>query len=340
MSTETRSPSTYRCLVASKDDLGNVSCQVQQRNFATLNSGEVTVKVLYSSLNYKDALAATGHPGVARSLPLVPGIDAAGEVITSNSPRFSVGDNVILFNAEFGTKADGGYSEFARVPADWALPLPAGMTLLDAMTIGTGGFTAAQCVDKLLNHHVNPKSGEIVVTGATGGVGIFSVKLLDKLGFNVVASTGKHQLADWLKQHGAKTVISRTEVDDRTDRPLLTSRWGGAVDTVGGNTLATILRSTKPHGCVTACGVVGGAALPVTVFPFILRGVALQGIDSASISQEYRSELWGKLANEWRIDDLDKLITIVSLEELPHEISRILRGEIAGRVVVDLQRTI
>lgn len=326
----------YRCLVAEKDAQGNVTASIAERILGEPAPGEVVVRIAFSSLNYKDALAATGHPGVARRLPLVPGIDAAGSIAASHSPRFLPGEEVLIFHALFGTERDGGYAEYAIVPEDWVFKLPRGLSLLEAMSIGTGGFTAAQCVDELIRHQITPERGEIVVSGSTGGVGIYAVKLLARLGYQVVASTGKTHLVEWLKQHGAKEVLNRSDLDDRTNRPLLSARWAGAIDTVGGNTLATILRATKPYGCVTACGLVGGADLPLTVYPFILRGVTLQGVDTAGITPAYRAELWQRLATDWRLADLEKLSYVVPLDGLTEEIARILRGEIAGRVVVKL----
>lgn len=334
MSTPDPSFDHYRCLVAERDHDGNVHLRLQKRAAAAASEGELTIRVSYSSLNYKDALASTGHPGVARSLPLVPGIDAAGTVIHSTSSQFRAGDSVLIFHARFGTEVDGGYSEFVSVPAAWVYSLPSGLDPLEAMTIGTAGFTAAQCVDELMRHGIQPGAGDIVVSGATGGVGIFAVKLLAKLGYRVVAATGKEQLHEWLRLHGAQDVISRQSLNDLSPKPLLPGRWAGAVDTVGGNTLATIVRGTKPYGCVTACGVAGGAELPLTVYPFILRGVTLQGIDTAGISREYRAELWNRLATLWRLMDVDKLATVVDLADIPAEVPRILAGGVAGRVVV------
>jgi acrylyl-CoA reductase (NADPH) len=326
----------YRCLLAEKDSSGNTVAAVAERTLGAADEQQVTIRVAYSSLNYKDALAATGHPGVARKLPLVPGIDAAGTIVATNSARFQIGAEVLVFAPSFGTEFDGGFSEFVVVPEAWVYELPSGLSLLEAMSIGTGGFTAAQCVDELIRHGITPSQGEIVVTGATGGVGIYAVKLLARLGYRATASTGKPQLAEWLRQHGAVEVISRSDLDDRTQRPLLSARWAGAVDTVGGNTLATILRATKPYGCVTACGLVGGADLPLTVYPFILRGITLQGIDTAGITPEYRGRLWQRLAGDWRLGDLEKISYVVPLDGLTEEIARILRGEVAGRVVVKL----
>jgi putative YhdH/YhfP family quinone oxidoreductase len=298
---------------------------------------DVSVRVHYSSLNYKDALCATGHPGVARSLPTIPGIDAAGVVLSSRNGDFQVGDEVFIFHADFGTSAFGGFSQIARVPSDWVYRLPKSMSLRDVMTYGTAGFTAAQCVDQIVSHRIKPGDGPIVVTGATGGVGIFAVKLLSKLNFEVVAVTGKPDRSQWLRKCGASDVIARSNVDDSSDRPLLSAKWAGAVDTVGGNTLATILRATRHGGCVTACGLVGGAKLSITVYPFILRGVTLQGVDSAAIGRDYRIRLWDKMATEWRLEGIHEVAHEVSLDELEPQIQDILAGRVTGRVIVNLK---
>jgi putative YhdH/YhfP family quinone oxidoreductase len=302
-----------------------------------LPAGEVVVRTHFSSVNYKDALAATGHSGVARQLPHVPGIDAAGTVVSSTSPQFRVGDEVMIFDANMGTNSSGGYSQYMRVPAAWVYSLPDGLSLRQAMAYGTAGFTAAQSILQLIRHDVKPESGEVVVTGATGGVGSCAVGMLAQLGYTVVAVSGKPERTDWLKALGAREVLSRTDMDDQSLRPLLKARWAGAVDTVGGNMLATVLRSAGPRACVTACGLVGGAELVITAYPFILRGVTLQGIDSANISHDTRAGIWQKLATGFALTKLDDLVREVSLDDLEDAIVDMLAGKTAGRVIVNCQ---
>lgn len=296
----------------------------------------VVVRVEYSALNYKDALAATGHPGVAKRLPLVPGIDAVGVVEESDDERFNDGDVVLIAHARFGTSEHGGWSGYVKVPGDWLYMLPAGLSPLEAVTWGTAGFTAAQSVERIVNCGVRADDGPVLVTGATGGVGIFSVKLLNKLGYQVVASTGKLDKEDWLVQNGASQVISREQLNDTSPTPLLKSQWAAAVDSVGGNTLATVLRSTKPHACVTACGLVAGHDLPLTVYPFILRGITLCGIDSAGISRTTRQSLWGKIASEWKLDGLAQLTNQIYLDDVPKAVEQIVAGKIFGRTVIKM----
>ncbi len=329
--------SQRRCLLVEKNEsTGSISRRVTTLPLDGLPNADVQIQVRYSSLNYKDALCATGHPGVATSLPTVPGINAAGVVLSSRDANFQVGDEVLVAHAEFGTSAFGGFSQVVKVPGSWVYALPSGLTARDAMIHGTAGFTAAQSIDQLERHGVSPDAGEIVVTGATGGVGIIAVKLLSQLGYQVVAATGKKDRVDWLKRAGADEVISRDDIDNHSNSPLLKGRWAGAVDTVGGNTLATILRTTRPHGCVTACGLVGGTKVQTTVYPFILRGITLAGIDSAGISREYRAGIWEKLAGPWAVDRLDDVALEVDLHGLDRAIDRILAGQIAGRIVVRL----
>ena len=327
---------TFDCFLVEKDAAGNVQRGVQKRNLADLPPGNVLVRVQFSSLNYKDALAAQAHPGVVRKLPHVPGIDAAGIVAESADPRYTPGDNVVITGYELGAGQWGGWAQFVRVPADWIVPMPSGLSLKETMILGTAGFTAAQCVHAIQLNEVRPGDGEIVVTGSTGGVGCLAVKLLAKLGYTVVAVTGKPQLEARLKEWGASRIIGRGDVLNTTDRPMLAAKWAGAVDTVGGDTLTTIIRETKPYGVVAACGLVGGANLPLTVHPFILRGVTLAGIGSALLPYERRLEIWTKLSGSWRLDGLESLATNVGLPQLEEQIQRILRGEVVGRTVVAL----
>lgn len=327
----------YQCLYVEKGPEESESQVIQSIKTIPINElspNEVRIQTRFSSINYKDALCAQGHPGVARSLPIIPGIDGAGVVLDSNSPNFKIGDEVMVFHADFGTATNGGLAEVIQVPADWVYSLPEGMSLRQSMSYGTAGYTAAQSIEQLLKHDVTPESGRVLVTGATGGVGILSIAILKKLGFAVVAVTGKPEREDWLKSLGAIEVVSREDVCDSSSRPLLKGQWAGAVDSVGGNTLATVLRMTKPHGCVTACGLVGGSELVTTVYPFILRGISLVGIDTAGISRDYRSQLWEQLAGPFAVDGLEEITNTVSLSEVTATIDKMLRGDHWGRTVV------
>lgn len=328
---------SFRCFLVDRDEAKHVTAAVTTLPDERLPSGDVLIRVAYSSLNYKDALAATGHPGVVRKFPHIPGIDAAGIVAESQAPQFKRGDKVLVTGFELGAPAWGGYAEYIRVPAGWVVPLPAELTLHDSMLLGTAGFTAAMSIEALIENHITPDRGEIVVTGASGGVGCLAVAMLARLGYRVVAVSGKPQARDWLIQLGAHEVVGRDAVHDTSPKPLLGSRWAGAVDTVGGNTLATIVRSTQRSACVTACGLVGGTDLALTVHPFILRGVRLVGIDSAEYPIERRPALWRQMANEWRPARLESVVAAtVDLEGLKPEIDRILAGQIQGRVLVQL----
>jgi putative YhdH/YhfP family quinone oxidoreductase len=327
-----------RCFVVEKADDGKIRRGVVEQNVNALPPGEVLIRVQYSSLNFKDALAAQGHPGVVKQLPHVPGIDAAGVVETSESEKFRPGDEVLVTGYELGAGRWGGWSDYIRVPADWPVPLPPGLSLVDAMTLGTAGFTAAQCVDSLQHHGVLPASGKVVVTGATGGVGTVAVMLLAKLGYEVIAISGKPEQHAWLRERGAQEVLGRDAVDDRSGKPLLATRWAGAIDTVGGNTLATLVRSLSHRGCVAACGLVGGTDVPLTVYPFLLRGVTLDGVDSASCPRGPREKMWRLLSGDWKLDDLAAIRTVVPLTAIEAQIEQILAGKIVGRVVVDVAR--
>jgi len=304
------------------------------RQVDDLPEGDLLIRVRYSSLNYKDALSATGNPGVTRKFPHTPGIDAAGEVVEDSSGTFSPGDKVVVTGWDLGMNTAGGYGEYIRVPADWAITLPEGLSLRDSMILGTAGFTAGLSVHALAER-ITPDAGEILVTGATGGVGSVAVAILAKAGYRVVAVTGKTDQVDFLKNLGAGEVITREALMENASRPMMKERWAGAVDVVGGEMLAAVLKSTRYGGTVTCCGLVGSPELPVNVFPFILRGVSLLGIDSVQCPTEPRLAVWKKLAGEWRVD-LEALVSEVSLEELEGPIQSILKGGLRGRVLVKL----
>jgi acrylyl-CoA reductase (NADPH) len=328
-------PGEFACLLVDKSD-DRIARRIDRRPLSDLPDGDLLVRVRYSSLNYKDALAATAHPGVVRRFPHVPGIDAAGEVVESRSGAFSPGDPVIVTGYELGAGVWGGWAERIRVPAEWALPLPERLTLREAMIYGTAGLTAGLAAAECVRHGIAADSGKVLVTGASGGVGSLAVGVLARIGFHVVAATGKPQAEPLLRRLGAQEILTRDEVLDTTDRPLLTGRWAAAVDTVGGPVLASILRSTAHSGLVAACGLVAGAELNITVFPFLLRGVHLAGIDSAWCPPALRQEIWTKLAAEWRPDALEAIAADATLEQLEGPIQNVLAGRVTGRTVVTL----
>ena len=327
----------FRALVVKKNDDKTFTREVTERKINDLPEGEVLIRVRYSSLNFKDGLSCIGNPGVTRNYPHTPGIDASGEVAESSDSRFKEGDFVIVSGYNLGMDTSGGFGQYIRVPADWIEPLPEGLTVKEAAIYGVAGFTAALSVDALQKHGIVPEDGEVVVTGSTGGVGSVSVALLSHLGYNVVASTGKKEESEFLSEIGASQIISREEVNDESNKPLLSERWGGAIDSVGGNTLATLLKAVKRGGAIAATGLVASSELSTTVFPFILRGVSLLGIDSGYTPKKLRREIWKKLAGDWKLAKLQKLTIDCTLDQLDPEIDKILAGGQRGRVVVDLE---
>lgn len=329
--------SSFRALVVSETAPKTFTSSITTRTIADLPAGEVLIRVHYSSLNYKDALSASGNRAVTRNYPHTPGIDAAGVVAHSDSDQFAVGDEVVVIGYDLGMNTAGGYGECIRVPAKWMVALPSGMSLRESMVLGTAGFTAAMSVERIVEHGIAPDAGEILVTGATGGVGSVAVALLAQLGYQVAAVTGKAEAHDFLRELGATTILSREEATDDSRRPLLRERWAGVIDTVGGDILATALKTVRYDGAVTVCGLVASPKLPTSVFPFILRGVTLYGIDSVECDISVRHRIWPKLAQEWKVDKLDALTREVGLEQLPVEIDRILAGKQVGRVVVNLR---
>lgn len=327
---------SFRALIVEEVEPKRFERRLGERTVDDLPAGELLVRVHYSSLNYKDALSATGNKGVTRRYPHTPGIDAAGVVAHSTHTDFAVGDEVVVIGYDLGMNTPGGLGEYIRVPAAWAVRRPPALSLQESMVWGTAGFTAALSVEKLHQAGVLPDSGPVAVTGATGGVGSLAVALLAKLGYTVTAVTGKLDQAPLLQQLGAAEVKHRDEFNDTSGRPMLGTVWAGAVDTVGGNTLATLLKSTQYGGAVTACGMVAGATFESSVFPFILRGVSLLGVDSVLCGLDVRQRVWGKIAAEWRLESMAALARTVPLEAVDPEIERLLQGEQIGRVVVKM----
>jgi len=330
-------PQTFKAMVVSETAEKTFVREIKERALSDLPAGELIIEVKYSSLNYKDALSATGNKGVTRKYPHTPGIDAAGVIVDTTTRMFNAGDEVSVTGFDLGMNTPGGFGRYISVPALWAAKLPQGLSLRDSMGYGTAGLTAALCIIRLMASGLTKESGEVLVTGATGGVGCIAVAILGKLGFNVVASTGKESEKAFLTQLGAKTIISREEANDTSGRPLQKERWAGVVDTVGGNILATALKTAKYGSSVAACGNVMSADLNINVFPFILRGVSLLGVDSVQIPMRARQMAWSKLAGEWSVD-LSSIVKEVSLEGLTGEIEAILKGGVRGRVVVDLSK--
>lgn len=328
-------PQAFRALVLENEG-GNVHTVVKQLPVNSLPEGDVLVSVAYSSLNYKDALAVTNRGKIVRRFPMVPGIDFSGVVVESKSSRFKPGDQVILTGWGAGEEHWGGLAQLARVKAEWLLPLPEGLTLKGAMAIGTAGLTAMFCVMALEEHGVRPENGDVLVTGATGGVGGVAVMLLARLGYRVVASTGKPDSHEFLKSLGAQGIIDRRELAKHSDKPLESGRWAGAIDSVGGETLAALLRQMHRDGCVAAVGLAGGAELHTTVYPFILRGVSLVGVSSGYMSMERRRAAWIRLACRLPMETLDRLTRTASLDDVPELSRQMIDGKIRGRVVVDV----
>jgi putative YhdH/YhfP family quinone oxidoreductase len=334
---ETMPQETFRALVVRETGKNRFSRSIEERTTTELPKGDVLIRVRYSSLNYKDALSASGNRGVTRAYPHTPGIDAAGEVEESASPDFKPGEQVLVTGYDLGMNTAGGFGQYIRVPAGWVVRLPAGLTLKESMVYGTAGFTASLSVAELEEGGVTPESGDVLVTGATGGVGSMAVAILAKIGYSVVALSGKADASEYLKKLGAAAVLSREEGLDDSPRPLLKGRWAGVVDTVGGQYLATALKATRQGAVVTCCGLVASPSLETTVFPFILRGARLIGIDSASCPYPRRLETWQKISGPWKLDNLDVMASEITLEDLEGQIEQMLQGKSTGRKIVRVQ---
>ena len=326
---------SFKALLIEERD-GQVASAITQMDESRLDSGEVTIRVAYSSANYKEALAATGAGKLIRRFPCVGGIDLSGTVIKSADPRFKEGDAVIATSFDIGVAHHGGYAEIARVPADWVVPLPAGLSLYEAMALGTAGFTAALAIVRMEENRLTPANGPVIVTGATGGVGSLAVDMLAKIGYRVVALTGKESEAGYLRSLGAAEVMLRQSLDLTKIRPLDKGRWAGAVDNLGGDVLAWIASTMEQGGTIASIGLAASMKLNTTVAPFILRGVSLLGIDSGYIREPYRRDVWQRLATDLRPPHLESMSRKIAFEELPATFTEYVAGRAKGRVVVEL----
>ena len=327
---------TFHALVVEKNGESEVSAVVQSLTEDQLPAGNVTVAIEYSTVNYKDGLCMQAGGGLVRNYPHVPGIDFAGTVDSSEDSRYRPGDKVVLTGWRVGERHWGGYSQKARVKADWLVPLPEGLTTRQAMAIGTAGFAAILAIIALEDHGLKPDQGEVLVTGAAGGVGSIATAILANLGYQVAAVTGRPETTDYLKSLGASRIVARDEIDTVSKRPLEAERWSGCLDAVGGAMLARVIGQLKYGASVAAIGLAGGAALPSSVIPFLLRGVNLLGIDSVMQPFEQRERAWRRLANDLPLEKLDAMIHVVNLVEVPALGDQILKGRIKGRIVVDV----
>ena len=326
----------FRAIFASRSDDGAVTASVQTLDESTLHDGNVTVAVEWSNVNYKDAVALAGAQ-IIQTFPLIPGIDFAGTVAQSSDDRFRPGDKVVATGRGLSQTHHGGFAECARVSGDWLEKLPSGLTTRDAMAIGTAGFTAMLSVMALEHEGVAPDQGDILVTGASGGVGSIAIALLSALGFRVIASTGKPEEAAYLHSLGATDIIDRATLSGE-GKPVAAERWAGAIDSVGGRTLANVLAQTKYRGTVTTCGFVGGIELPATVLPFILRGVTLVGIDSVNAPKSLRTVAWQRLADTLDLQKLGSTVTEVGLDDVSAVAAAMRQGKVKGRTLVDVNR--
>ncbi|MCS1351940.1 acryloyl-CoA reductase [Mechercharimyces sp. CAU 1602] len=328
---------TFRALYVHKGE-EEFTSEIRSLTLADIDEGEVIIEVKYSSINFKDGLASIPNGRILEKYPMVPGIDLAGIVLESQDDRYQVGDEVIAGNGALGVSHTGGFSEVARIPAEWVIPLPQGLSLKDAMALGTAGFTAAMSIQRLEENGLRPGGEPVLVTGATGGVGCTAIAMLSQRGYDVVASTGKESEHTFLRELGASDVIGRVSVDgEEKVGPLSKRTWAGAVDPVGGNTLSYLLRTMDYSGSIAVSGLTGGATYSSTVYPLILRGVNVLGIDTAHISREYREQIWKRLATDLKIEDVaDRIAFEISLDQLPTTLEQILAGKMRGRAVLAL----
>ncbi len=321
----------YRALITTEDKKSFINT-IQKRKISDLPENDTLIKVKYSSLNYKDALSASGNKGVTRQYPHTPGIDAAGIIEKTSGNKFKSGDEVIVTGYDMGMNTFGGFGEYIKVPQEWIIKKPDNLSLSESMAFGTAGLTSGLCMRKLLQHGLKPEDGDVFVSGVTGGVGIISLMLFKKLGFNVTAITGKLDQEAFLKNLGATNVIDRNTLDLDLISPLQKPIYSGGIDAVGGKILANLICSTSQRASIACCGMVGGISLDTSIFPFILRGLSLFGVDSAESLLEVKEEIWNYFSSSWKLVDIDENIKDISLDELPAEIDKILKGNQIGRV--------
>ncbi|MCK5825897.1 MAG: YhdH/YhfP family quinone oxidoreductase [Desulfuromusa sp.] len=326
----------FKALLVEQPEKKVFNRSIVTRTLDDLPEGELVVKVHYSSLNFKDALSSVGNPGVTRNFPHTPGIDAAGKVVSCADGSFQPGDQVIVTSYDLGMETDGGFGQLIRVPSKWALKLPEGLTLKESMMLGTAGLTAALSVHQLVESGVIPEQGPVLVTGATGGVGSLAVAMLAKIGFTVTAVTGKLEETPYLEGLGATQIIDRATLLKGNDRPMLKPTWAGVVDCVGGEMLAAAIKSAQYDGVVTCCGLVASIDIPINVFPFILRGVRLIGIDSAECPMERRIQVWKQLANELKLDNLTEMVDEITLAGVEEKVQLMLKGGMKRRALINL----
>ncbi len=321
----------YKALITSEKDKSFTN-SIEVKDTESLPENDTLIKVKFSSLNYKDALSASGNKGVTRNYPHTPGIDAAGVIEKTTGSKFKIGDEVIVTGYDMGMNTSGGFGGYIRVPESWIVKKPENLSLSESMAFGTAGLTAGLCLRKLLLHGLKPEDGEVFVTGVTGGVGIISLMLFSKIGFDVTAITGKTDQTDLLKSLGAKKIIDRNELDLDLISPLQKPLYAGGIDAVGGKILSNLICSTSQRAAIACCGMVSGISLDTSIFPFILRGLSLFGIDSAESLLETKEEIWNNFATDWKLENIDQNINNISLEDLPREIEKILKGDQVGRV--------
>ena len=321
----------YRALITSEDNKTFIN-SIEKRNITDLPNNDTLIKVKYSSLNYKDALSASGNKGVTRNYPHTPGIDAPGIIEETSGNVFKPGDEVIVTGYDMGMNTFGGFGEYIKVPQEWIVKKPDNLSLSESMAFGTAGLTAGLCLRKLLAHGLKPEDGDVFVSGVTGGVGIIALMLFKKLGFNVTAITGKLDQEEFLKNLGANQVIDRNTLDLDLISPLQKPIYSGGIDAVGGKILANLICSTSQRAAIACCGMVGGLSLDTSIFPFILRGLSLFGIDSAESLIDVKKEIWSNFSSSWKLENIDENIKDISLDELPNEIEKILKGNQIGRV--------